>query len=173
MKRTFIIYTASLLISGFIFGYLFGNHQKSPPIPQAFACEEIDLMDVQTSEVELTETEKEYAEQIEVEKIIKEEISTPKKNAGTFELTAYCGCVNCCGKSDGITATGTRATQGRTIAVDPKVIPYGSQVVINGHTYIAEDCGGSIKSNKIDIYFENHQDALNFGRQSANVEIKY
>lgn len=172
MKRTFIIYTVALLISGFIFGYLFGNNQKSS-LPQAFACEEIDLMEMPTSDVELAESEKEFAEQIEVEKIIKEEIFAQKKNAGTFELTAYCGCVNCCGKSDAITATGTRATQGRTIAVDPKVIPYGTEVVINGHTYIAEDCGGAIGGNRIDIYFENHQDAINFGRQSANVEIKY
>ncbi|MEI3219112.1 MAG: 3D domain-containing protein [Lachnoclostridium sp.] len=41
---------------------------------------------------------------------------------------------------------------GRTIAVDASVIPYGSVVVINGHAYVAEDCGGAIKGNKIDIY---------------------
>ena len=90
---------------------------------------------------------------------------------GTYTLTAYCPCSRCCGKSDGITATGTKATAGRTIAVDPKVIPYGSKVKINGHVYTAEDCGGAIKSKKIDIFFNSHQSALNFGKQTAEVFI--
>lgn len=101
------------------------------------------------------------------------EIEEPKEiNLGKFKLTAYCGCKKCCGKTDGITSTGTKATQGRTIAVDTKVIPYGSKVIINGKEYIAEDCGGAIKNNRIDIFFNNHQDALKFGVQYANVYIK-
>lgn len=90
---------------------------------------------------------------------------------GRFKLTAYCACSKCCGKSDGITATGTKAKQGRTIAVDPKKIPYGTKVVINGHTYVAEDCGGSIKNNRIDIYMSSHKEALQFGVQYADVYI--
>lgn len=89
----------------------------------------------------------------------------------TMLATAYCGCSYCCGKSDCITATGTRAMEGRTIAVDPYVIPYGTHVLINGHEYIAEDCGGGINGNRIDIYFENHQDASNFGVKTVEVEI--
>ena len=81
-----------------------------------------------------------------------------------FTLTAYCGCEKCCGKSDRITATGAYAVEGVTIAVDPTVIPYGSLVDIEGiGTFVAEDCGGAIKGNKIDIYFERHEDALKFG----------
>ena len=107
------------------------------------------------------------------------EVKKPKKpkkpkykNLGKFKLTAYCSCEKCCGKTDGITSTGTKATQGRTIAVDPKVIGYGSKVKINGKEYVAEDCGGAIKSNHIDVFFNNHQDALDFGVQYANVYIK-
>lgn len=81
--------------------------------------------------------------------------------------TAYCPCVKCCGKDDGITATGTKATAGRTIAVDPSIIPYGTEITINGHTYIAEDCGGAVKGNKVDIFFNTHQEALNFGKQTV------
>lgn len=88
-----------------------------------------------------------------------------------YVITAYCSCAKCCGKSDGITATGTKATEGRTIAVDPNKIPYGTKVVIDGQTYIAEDCGGAIKGNRIDLYFDSHQDALNFGRQTKEVTI--
>lgn len=93
------------------------------------------------------------------------------KSLGRFKLTAYCACSKCCGKSDGITASGAKAKQGRTIAVDPKLIPYGTKVVINGRTYVAEDCGGSIKQNRIDVFFNSHKDALNFGIQHAEVFI--
>ena len=84
--------------------------------------------------------------------------------------SAYCPCYRCCGKCDGITATGTKATAGRTIAVDPKVIPYGTEVIINGNTYVAEDCGGAIKGNRIDVYFDTHAEALQFGRQILTVQ---
>lgn len=93
------------------------------------------------------------------------EVETPK----SLEViaTAYCPCVKCCGKDDGITATGTKATAGRTIAVDPSIFPYGTEITINGHTYIAEDCGGAVKGNRVDIFFNTHQEARNFGVQAV------
>lgn len=102
---------------------------------------------------------------------------------GTFKLTAYCSCKKCCGKyadnrpvdENGneivYTASGARAEAGVTIAVDPRVIPYGSQVQINGHTYIAQDTGGNIKKSRIDVYFDDHQAAWDFGVQYAEVFI--
>ena len=91
---------------------------------------------------------------------------------GRYKLTAYCNCSKCCGQwAGGPTATGTMPKQGRTIAVDPKVIPYGSKVIINGHTYIAEDCGGGIKGNRIDVYMDSHSAALQFGVQYADVYV--
>lgn len=96
---------------------------------------------------------------------------------GEFRLTAYCPCAKCCGKTDGITSTGTTATEGRTIAVDPRVIPYGSTVTIyfadgTSHTYTAEDCGGAIKENRIDVFFADHQAAREFGVQTAYVYME-
>lgn len=96
---------------------------------------------------------------------------------GEFRLTAYCPCMKCCGKTDGITSTGTLAAEGRTIAVDPRVIPYGSAVTIyfadgTVHTYTAEDCGGAIKENRIDVFFSSHDAALAFGVQSAMVYVE-
>ena len=87
---------------------------------------------------------------------------------GVYKITAYCGCAKCCGKTDGITASGTHVTAGRTIAA-PKEIPFGTKISINGHVYTVEDRGGAIKGNRIDIYFETHEEALKFGVQ--NVEI--
>jgi 3D (Asp-Asp-Asp) domain-containing protein len=95
------------------------------------------------------------------------------QSLGTFKLTAYCPCPQCCGEwADGITYTMTKATAGRTVAVDPKVIPLGSTVYINGSAYVAEDIGGAIKGNRIDVYFPDHQTALQFGVQYAEVEIQ-
>ncbi len=92
---------------------------------------------------------------------------------GEFELTAYCPCPICCGKYSNMenptTASGTRATANRTIATDTSVIPFGTKVVINGQVYTAEDTGGAIVGNRIDIYFDSHTTALQFGRQKATV----
>ena len=53
-----------------------------------------------------------------------------------------------------MTSTGVIAKEGRTIAVDPTIIPYGTRVVIDNHEYIAEDCGSAVKGKVIDIYVE-------------------
>jgi 3D (Asp-Asp-Asp) domain-containing protein len=108
----------------------------------------------------------------------------PKRiSLGEFKLTAYCSCRKCCGfwangrpvDENGsdivIGASGERLYQGVSVAVDPAVIPYDSKVYIDGKEYIAHDCGGAIKGNRIDVYFDNHEDALRFGIQYANVEV--
>lgn len=91
---------------------------------------------------------------------------------GTFSISHYCQCTTCCGKDDGITATGTQATADRTIAVDPSVIPLGAEVVIDGQSYIAEDVGEAIKGNKIDIFTGSHEETINRGRITREVFIK-
>lgn len=58
------------------------------------------------------------------------------------------------------TATGTTPTPGRTIAVDPRQIPLGTHVIIDGHEYIAEDTGGAIDNLDIDIAVATHAEAL-------------
>lgn len=68
------------------------------------------------------------------------------------------------------TATGTIVTPGRTIAVDPSIIPYGTHVLIDGHEYIAEDCGGAIKQYHIDMAVDTHSEAMRKGtRQNVPV----
>ena len=91
-----------------------------------------------------------------------------------FKITHYCNCVKCCGKwSGGPTASGAMPQAGRTIAVDKSVIPMGSEVLINGHIYIAEDTGGAIKGNRIDIYCASHQEALNLGVYDTEVSWRF
>ena len=93
---------------------------------------------------------------------------------GDFKLTHYCSELyeHICGTGDGLTATGTQVTPGRTIAVDPTIIPYGSEVYIEGcGWFVAEDCGGAIKGNHIDIAVETHEQALNMGVKTGGVWI--
>ena len=92
---------------------------------------------------------------------------------GVFKLTAYCPCVKCCGPgASGFTATGTRAKANHTISVDPRFIPFGSTVIINGNRYVAEDRGGGVKKYHIDIFFDSHAQALRFGVRYGEVFIK-
>ena len=90
---------------------------------------------------------------------------------GNFTITYYCACEICCNKADGITATGTPVIEGQTIAVDPSVIPYGTKVIIGGHVFTAEDCGGAIKKNHIDVYVNSHEEALALGVTNAEVYL--
>ncbi len=94
---------------------------------------------------------------------------TKYKKIGTFKITGYCGCSSCCGKTTGITASGTKATAGRTIAADTSKLPFGTKVVINGHTYTVEDRGGAIRGNRIDVFFSSHAKALEWGVRYCDV----
>jgi 3D (Asp-Asp-Asp) domain-containing protein len=90
----------------------------------------------------------------------------------TFEATAY---TLEDGNGDGLTATMVRPQVGRTIAVDPAIIPYGSKVIVDGHTYVAEDTGGDIRGNRIDIYFgegpEAYERAMEWGRRPVKMIV--
>lgn len=86
---------------------------------------------------------------------------------GRFRLTGYCPCVQCCGKSDGITASGTKATAGRTVAMGG--VPLGTKLLINGVVYTVEDRGTSY--SHVDIFFNTHGEALQFGSRYADVYL--
>lgn len=75
--------------------------------------------------------------------------------------------------NDPITSTGTKPTEGRTIAVDPTVIPYGSKVYIPqfDRVFIAEDCGSAIKGNRIDIYMDDYNRCMDFGFKTIDIYI--
>lgn len=93
---------------------------------------------------------------------------------GDFKITYYCSEVrkHICGIGTGTTATGTQVTPGRTIAVDPKIIPYGTQVYIEGIGWrVAEDCGGAVKGKHIDVAVYDHDTALNIGTSQEGVWI--
>jgi 3D (Asp-Asp-Asp) domain-containing protein len=96
--------------------------------------------------------------------------------AEEWKVTAYCGCEKCCGKwSDGYFASGKKVYVG---GVAINWLPFGTKVLIDGKEYTVEDRGaksifGSKHNHKkaVDIYFESHQEALNFGVKRLKVEI--
>ena len=89
---------------------------------------------------------------------------------GKFILTGYCPCVICCGKTNGITASGRKAMPNHTIAAD-KRFAFGTQMIINGQVYTVDDRGGAIVGNHIDIYFNTHAEALAFGKRTGDVYL--
>ena len=100
---------------------------------------------------------------------------------GQFEITAYCACEICCGKwaidrpVDGAgetivyTASGAVAEHGVTVAVDPDVIPMETELCIEGLGVFTAQDTGAFTGNIIDIYFEDHETAREFGRKTAKV----
>ena len=88
----------------------------------------------------------------------------------TYKITAYCSCSKCCGKTTGRTATGTQATAGRTVAA-PSKFAFGTKLNIGGHIYTVEDRGGAIKGNRIDVYFNSHSAALQWGVKYLPVSL--
>lgn len=88
----------------------------------------------------------------------------------TFTVTHYCGCSVCCGtyssgsESEAWGASGSRLEAFVSVAVDPRVIPLGTVLHdAEGRLYRAEDTGGAIKGNRIDLFVGDHQEALNMG----------
>lgn len=101
-------------------------------------------------------------------------------------VTYYCLCEKCCqvwswehssklvlDNYSQSTKMGGKPTEGRTIAVDPSVIPYNSVVHIDGVNYIAEDCGGGVKGYHIDIFLNDHEKCQEYGRNTNVPAIIY
>lgn len=91
------------------------------------------------------------------------------KSLGTFKITAYGrDCEGC----TGITKTGTVPIVGRTVAVDPDVIPLGSTIIIDGQEYIAEDIGSMVKGNVIDMFVGTEDISKYYGVKYKEVFVR-
>ena len=100
---------------------------------------------------------------------------TPK--VSTFNTSAYCACRSCCGKTNGITASGAKASQWCTIAAG-SCYPMGTVIYIpyfknkpNGGWFVVQDRGGAISSNRIDVFMGSHSQALQFGRRNLTCYV--
>lgn len=87
---------------------------------------------------------------------------------GDWTVTAYCACQICCGEwSTGCTASGVLATSNHTVACG--ILPFGTEIMIDGITYTVEDTG--VEGEWIDIYFDTHEEALAYGMQIKEVYL--
>lgn len=171
-EHGFSIITAMVCLIIFLMGFVIGRYAKAAPSLEV-AENYKPLVEVEKKETETTEPETTTSEVEQVQEL----------KAVTVKATAYCPCEKCCngwaakrpvdahGNPIVYTASGTVAKAGRTVAVDPDVFPYGTELVVNGNTYVAEDTGGKIKGNYIDIYFDDHEKALAFGVQEMTVFV--
>ena len=88
-----------------------------------------------------------------------------------FQITYYCPCEICCDKASKVTASGTPVAEGKTIATDPNVIPYGTKVIIGGHVFTAEDTGRKVQGNQISIYVNNHAEVSASDTENTDVYL--
>lgn len=91
---------------------------------------------------------------------------------GEFKITAYCPCYECSeGWGRKCAMPGHYARSNHTVAVDPDVIGYGTVLLIGDTEYVAEDCGGGVVGDHIDIFFDTHEEVEEFGKKYENVWI--
>ncbi len=177
-KKTLAMVAGIIFIAGVIVGFLAGRGINVSAASESTQVKESPktVSTAQTVENETAENGHTTEEEPKVE--------TPRYvSLGEFRLTAYCPCEKCCGKwgknrpvdENGkpivYTASGKIAQQGYTVAADKSKLPFGTKIYIDGHEYEVQDVGGAIKENRIDVYFESHQDALEFGVQYAEVFV--
>ena len=94
-----------------------------------------------------------------------------RRSLGIFEVTAYCPCKICCDKwSDGITASGYIIQPGSKFCAADPIIPFGKVLDIPGYGVVPVlDRGGKIKGAKIDVFFDTHKEALEWGIQELEI----
>ena len=126
-----------------------------------------DYTENEDKSVDYTDTETPVEQEAPQEEYT-EDTSSNGEYLGTYTLTAYCGCEACNGGNAGITAMGVEPSEGWTVACNS--LPLGTQISINGNTYEVQDTG-NMDDGTIDIFMNSHDEALNFGVQSADVYV--
>ncbi len=94
-----------------------------------------------------------------------------------MRVTAYCACRKCCGKfADGITACGHKIRRGDTFAAADKKYPFGTEMIVAGYNkgkpIKVLDRGGAIRGNKLDVFFNSHRKARQWGVKYIDVKVR-
>ena len=149
-----------LIIISIIFGYLYTDVSKEVNIKQN------NIINQAIEITNLGKTNQELSIQLE----------TLKENQvayiGKYKITYYCACKQCCGKDNGITASGVKVQEGITVAADTSKLPFGTKIYIKGIGWrTVQDRGGSIKGNRLDIYVPSHDSPMPYNVQNLDVWV--
>lgn len=205
-RRILIVLKTTILVAGIIISMLLAQVVclkkqikevtiKGEKIKETSLDEEIPQMqeEPESTVVELTykSSDKQEVSNMVLVKVKNEEAKQPAKSQTSkvttknandpvvvkLNTSAYCACEICCGKTDGITASGRKAKPWHTVAAGRKY-PIGTIVYIpaltnmpNNGWFEVEDRGGAISDEKLDIYFESHEEALKYGRKTLEAYI--
>lgn len=160
-----------LVVSAVSIGLIAKNHQIKEEMSLELEDNVTTISDMHNKildlgkQIEFLESE---VERLEVEY---DELKRSMVLLGTFEATAYTDDVESQGKWVGETASGMKPQVG-VVAVDPKVIPLGTELFVEGYgNAIAGDVGGAIKGNRVDLFMETRENCMEFGRQNVKVWI--
>ena len=148
MKMTLVTLGAVLFLSSTTFA------KAQQPMPENIGY------DRHLNKIDNSVAEKKWAEE-----------EKAKRYLGAFELTFYCSCQKCCSIPNNKCANGEYPKEGLTVACDPRVIPLGTYIEIEGFgVRKCMDTGSAIKSRKLDVYVSSHSKALELGRKK-NVKV--
>ena len=135
------------------------------------------LNDLETTKIQIKQVIKlpsHIQNKTAVKKKAKKSATDPSNVKKTIRMTATAYTANCKGCS-GITKTGLNLRKNpglKVIAVDPKIIPLGSKVWVEGYGIaVAGDIGGAIKGNKIDLFMNKKSTANQWGRKKVTVKV--
>jgi len=94
-----------------------------------------------------------------------------------MRVTAYCPCPKCCGKySDGITACGYRIRPDDALVAADRKYPFGTEMIIAGYknerAVKVLDRGSAICGDRLDVFFDSHEEALKWGVRYLDVKVR-
>lgn len=171
-----LMIAAMTLFAGTMTTYAEETETAEEEILDIDADEEELLADETSKVITVGEASSQETEEISDEENLEETVSDEDSHThnglqslGIFRTTGYCPCYRCSEGWGRRTSTGATATSSHTVAVDPRVIPYGTKLMIEGVIYTAEDRGGGVKGNHIDIFFDSHTQTRQHGSRQQEV----
>lgn len=148
---------------------------KVPIVPESYIEEHLKEMEYENSDKNIEQNKQNNCNETNTSNDVSRGSLTREIYIGTFKISAYCPNSCCNGNYAGVTASGHEMIPYKTVAVDPNVIPLGTKlkIVCNDKTFyvVANDTGGAIRGNKLDLSIDTHQNAINWGVPYGEVWI--
>ncbi len=157
-----------LIIISITFGYLYIDTSNEAKIKQNNIIDQaIEITNLNKSNQDLSSQL--TSVQFDLEALKQNQVAY----IGKYKITYYCACKQCCGKTNGITASGAKVQEGVTVAADTSKLPFGTNIYISGIGWrTVQDRGGAIKGNRLDVYISSHNDPMPYNVQNLDVWVE-